>query len=290
MLQSTNDFKLKYNGRTLDLSKRTLLMGILNITPDSFFDGGRYKNIGKAIECAERMVRDGADIIDVGGESSRPGAAPVSVEEERKRVIPVIRKLAGRISVPISIDTYKARIAREAIDAGAGMINDISALRMDKEMVKVAAESGAPVCIMHMQGVPKNMQKRPRYRDVVEEIRKFFSQRITFCLDNGINESSIIIDPGIGFGKTVKHNLEILKNLYKFRSFGRPVLMGLSRKSFIGKVLGLEPDKRMEASVALNVWSVLSGASILRVHDVLETKRAVGMIESVMRGDKCKIP
>lgn len=288
-MDKKSGLKLRCNGRLLDLSKKTLLMGILNVTPDSFFDGGRYKSLDRAVECAERMVEDGADIIDVGGESSRPGAEPVPLDEERKRVIPVIRKIAKKVKVPISVDTCKAQIAREAVDSGAGIINDISAMRMDKGMVKVVRDYRVPVCLMHMQGVPGNMQRNPKYGNVVEEIRRFFRKQMAFCRDNGINENCIILDPGIGFGKTVSHNLEILKGLDKFRSFGRPVLMGLSRKSFIGKVLGLGPDRRKGVSVALNVWSMLNGASILRVHDVLETKRAVMMIETVIKGKKWKI-
>ena len=275
------DFKLSSKGHTLQLGKRTLIMGVLNVTPDSFYDGGRYSNLRKAVERALEMVEEGADIIDIGGESSRPGANSVEEKEELERVIPVIKKLLSRIKVPISIDTYKSGVAKKAIDAGASIVNDISALRMDEKMAKVIESSGVPVCLMHMQGTPRNMQRNPRYKDVVSEIFAFLRERIDFCEQAGIDIEKTIVDPGIGFGKTVLHNLEILKNLDQFKSLGRPIMIGVSRKSLIGKVLQLKPEERLEGSLASAIWSMTKGASILRVHDVRETKRAVKMVEAI---------
>lgn len=275
------DFKLNFKGHTLQLGKRTLIMGILNVTPDSFYDGGRYNNAKQAVERALQMAEEGADIIDIGGQSSRPGANSVEEKEELERVIPVIKKLASRIKVPISIDTYKAGVAKKAIDAGASMVNDISALRMDEKMANIVRSIGVPVCLMHMQGTPRNMQKNPRYRDVVSEIFAFLKERIDFCEQAGIDIEKTIVDPGIGFGKTVLHNLEILKNLNQFKSLGRPIMVGVSRKSFIGKVLQLEPEERLEGSLASAIWCMIKGASILRVHDVRETKRAVKIVEAI---------
>jgi dihydropteroate synthase len=275
------DFRLNFKGRTVQLGKKMLIMGVLNVTPDSFYDGGRYSNSKQAVERALQMVEEGADIIDIGGESSRPGSNPVEEKEELERVIPVIKKLADKINVPISIDTYKAGVAKRAIDVGASMVNDISALRMDEKMANVVRSSEVPVCLMHMQGTPRNMQKNPRYKDVVSEIFAFLKERIEFCEQAGINIERTIVDPGIGFGKTVLHNLEILKNLDQFKSLGRPIMIGVSRKSFMGKVLQLEPEERLEGSLASTVWCMMKGASILRVHDVRETKRAVTMVEAI---------
>ncbi len=275
------DFKLSSKGHTLQLGKRTLIMGVLNVTPDSFYDGGRYSNLKQAVERALQMVEEGADIIDIGGESSRPGAKSVEEKEELERVIPVIKKLSSRIKALISIDTYKSGVAKKAIDVGASIVNDISALRMDEKMAKVVESSGVPVCLMHMQGTPRNMQRNPRYKDVVSEIFAFLRERIDFCEQAGIDIEKTIVDPGIGFGKTVLHNLEILKNLDQFKSLGRPIMIGVSRKSLIGKVLQLEPEERLEGSLASAIWSMTKGASILRVHDIRETKRAVKMVEAI---------
>ncbi|MCJ7646451.1 dihydropteroate synthase [bacterium] len=275
------DFKLNFKGHTLQLGKRVLVMGILNVTPDSFYDGAKYNNPKQAVERALQMAEEGVDIIDIGGESSRPGANSVEEKEELERVIPVIKKLASRIKVPISIDTYKAGVAKKAIDAGASMVNDISALRMDEKMANIVRSSGVPVCLMHMQGTPRKMQRNPRYKDVVSEIFAFLKERIDFCEQAGIDIEKTIVDPGIGFGKTVLHNLEILKNLDQFKSLGRPIMVGVSRKSFIGKVLQLEPEERLEGSLASAIWCMMKGASILRVHDVKETKRAVKIVEAI---------
>ncbi|MBI3994494.1 MAG: dihydropteroate synthase [Nitrospirae bacterium] len=258
-------------------------MGILNVTPDSFSDGGLFLKTDDAIRRAEALVEEGADLIDVGGESSRPGADPVPAEEEIRRVVPVIEHLSKRLSVPISIDTSKAGVALRAIAAGARIINDISALRFDPEMAPLAAETGAPVVLMHMQGTPKEMQARPVYTDVVREITAFFKSRIRFAERSGIARDRILLDPGIGFGKTTEHNLEILARLSEFRSLGRPVLIGPSRKSFIGRVLDLPAAERLEGTAAAVAAGILHGASIVRVHDVRAMVRVARMVEAIER-------
>ena len=261
-------FNIRCGRRILNLNKRPYIMGILNVTPDSFSDGGHYLTINSSVECARRMAEEGADIIDIGGESSRPGAEPVPLEVELERVIPVIKKLSDKIDILISIDTYKAKVAKEALKAGASIINDISGLRFDPMMAKIAAEAGCPVIIMHMKGTPRDMQRRPAYKDVVKEITAFFKERIAFAVKNGIKRNKIIIDPGIGFGKTVRHNLEIIKRLKEFRKLGVPILIGPSRKSFIGRILNEPVDKRLEGTAAVVAISIANGANIVRVHDV----------------------
>lgn len=267
---------------------KTILMGILNVTPDSFYDGGRYNSLDKAILHAERMITDGADIIDVGGESTRPGAESISLEEELGRVIPVIKELARRFpGISISVDTYKSEVARIAIDNGATIVNDISGLRFDSEMVKVISKNKVSVVIMHMQGTPKTMQLKPYYRDVVTEINAFFTERIRYCLNEGIEQDKIIIDPGIGFGKTTEHNLTILRHLDRFKSLNKPILIGTSRKSFIGRILGTEEaplvaEERLEGSLATYVWCVIKGAKILRVHDVKEARAVIKLVERLL--------
>ncbi len=274
-------FKIFCGIHCLRLGEKVHIMGVLNVTPDSFSDGGRFNRPDKALEHAQQMVSDGADIIDVGGESSRPGAKKITVDEELRRVIPVIKKLAKIVSVPISIDTCKASVAQQALDNGASIINDISAMRMDKAMVEIAAIKNAPVILMHMQGIPQNMQKSPSYNDVVSEIISFLDERINFVRSKGVKAKNIIIDPGIGFGKTTKHNLQILKRLKEFRSLGRPVLIGASRKSFIGNILDSGVNERLDGSLAANIWSIENGAHILRVHDVRQTYRAVTVIKKI---------
>lgn len=263
------------------LSERTCVMGVLNVTPDSFSDGGRFFDKKTAVAHAIQMVEDGADIIDIGGESTRPSAEPVSEEDEKKRVLPVIDKLAGQIGVPISIDTYKTGIARAALDAGAAMVNDISGLSFDPEMAGLAAARKTPVVIMHMQGTPRNMQKNPRYESLIGEITGFLSGRAEAAESAGVAADRIIIDPGIGFGKTVEHNLEIVKRLKEFTSLGYPVMIGVSRKSFIGKVLGTEVDERLEGTSAAVACSVIGGASLVRVHDVKEMFRVTRLADAV---------
>jgi len=269
-------------GRQLNLS-RPLIMGILNVTPDSFSDGGRFDTVDKAVEHTLLMEADGADIIDIGGESSRPGSEPVSEKDELARVIPIIRAMKKHVKTPISIDTYKAEIARAALDEGAEIVNDISALRFDPAMAGVIAEKKAPLILMHMLGVPRDMQKNPEYKDCVAEIIEFFKERVAFCIDTGIDKSKIIIDPGIGFGKRLSDNIEILVKIGKFRELNLPVLVGVSRKSFIGMLhpSGNLPDQRMGGSIAATVAAILNGADIVRVHDVAETVEALKVIQAL---------
>jgi len=267
----------------LDLGRRTLIMGILNVTPDSFSDGGLFPEVDTAVGYAERMATEGADIIDIGGESSRPGAGPVPAEVEMDRVLPVIEKLAETIEVPISIDTCKSSVARHALDVGACIVNDISALRSDPDMASVVAEARVPVVLMHMKGTPKDMQLDPRYDSLISEIISFLRARIQAAVDTGISPNQIIIDPGIGFGKTVPHNLEIIRRLREFKSLGKPILIGTSRKSFIGKVLGLPVDDRLEGTAATVAIAIANGADIVRVHNVKEMARVVRMTDAIVR-------
>ncbi|HXG52614.1 MAG TPA: dihydropteroate synthase [candidate division Zixibacteria bacterium] len=269
---------------TVDLDRRTAVMGILNVTPDSFYDGGRRTDPAKAVDDALRLVEAGADIVDVGGESTRPGAHPVSVEEELARVLPVIRGLRRSAAVPISIDTYKAEVARAALAEGADIINDISALRFDDAMAALAAAEEVPVVLMHMQGTPQTMQKEPRYGDVVAEVRAFLAERMRTALAAGIAERNLIVDPGIGFGKTLEHNLALLRGLPALASLGAPLLVGVSRKAFIGRILGLEAGERLEGSLAAAAAAVLAGARIVRAHDVLATRRAVAIADAIRYG------
>lgn len=276
-------WKIKAGRFTLDLGKRTYLMGILNITPDSFSDGGRFYHPARAIEHALRLERDGADIIDIGGESTRPEAGPVTVEEELKRVIPVIKILGKRLRTPISVDTRKARVAREAIEAGATMVNDVSGLRHDPEMKKVVAHYRLPLVLMHMKGAPRTMQRNPRYKSLISEITDYLEKCIELALEAGISRENTIIDPGIGFGKTLEHNLAILRNLQEFRVLGRPILVGTSRKSFIGKLLNLDAGERIYGTVSSSCLAVMNGANILRIHDVKEVKQAVRMMDAIIK-------
>jgi len=256
------------------------IMGILNVTPDSFSDGGKYISVDRAVERAREMVKEGADIIDIGGESSRPFSEPVSEEEEMRRVLPVIEELQ-ELKVPISIDTYKPRVAQEALKRGVSIVNDIYGLRKDG-MAEVVRDYDAAVVIMHMKGEPKNMQLNPNYEDTIGEIAKFLRERVKFTLSKGIKEEKIIIDPGIGFGKRVEDNLRILKYLDSFKSLGFPILLGASRKSYMGKLLNLPVEERLESTIASDVIAVLNGASIIRVHDVKENLRAIRMEEKIM--------
>ncbi len=265
-------------GKNILKFNRTLVMGILNVTPDSFSDGNLFLDPNKAIKHAKQMVKEGADIIDIGGESTRPGSDAVSEEEELRRVSQIIKKLKDEIKVPISIDTYKPRVAEECIKLGAGIINDINGLR-NEEMIKVAARYKVPVVVMHMKGSPKTMQKNLEYKDVIKEIKQFFGQQIKKAKKAGIKD--MIIDPGIGFGKTTGHNLEILKNLSKFKDLGCPILVGPSRKSFIGNITRLPVNERLEGTLAAISIAVINGANIVRVHDVKECKRAAMVADAV---------
>jgi dihydropteroate synthase len=260
----------------LSLARRPRLMGILNVTPDSFSDPGDSFDSEVAVRQAWQMVEEGAGIIDVGGESTRPGAEGLPLEEELRRVIPVIRALVeGGLPVPISIDTYKAEVATRALEAGAFMVNDISALRMDPGMVGVLRDADCPVCLMHMLGEPRTMQENPVYRNVVEDIYAFFVERLSWAVEQGIPERNLIIDPGIGFGKTLAHNLELIRNLASFRSLGRPVLLGVSRKAFLGALLGLaEPKDRVLGTAVVSAMASMLDVDILRVHDVAENAQA----------------
>jgi dihydropteroate synthase len=266
-------------GKVVDLT-HPVVMGILNVTPDSFSDGGRFSDLGLALEHALRMVEEGAAIIDVGGESTRPGSAEVSAEEELTRVVPVIEHLAPRIPVPISVDTSKPVVMRAAVEAGAGMINDVYALRRE-DAVETAARLGVPVCLMHMQGEPKSMQQQPVYQDVVNEVYGFLQERMAACMAAGIKRERIVIDPGFGFGKSLAHNLSLLKHLDQFSPLEVPLLAGMSRKSMVGAVLDVPLDGRLIGSVTAAVIAAQRGASILRVHDVSETVQALRMVRAV---------
>ena len=260
----------------LDLSRRPRVMGILNITPDSFSDPGDHFDTGVAVEAAWRMVDEGADLIDVGGESTRPGSDRVTAEEEMGRVLPVIKALAGSLPVPISIDTYRASVAAAALEAGAFMVNDVSALRMDPGLADVVRDAGCPVVLMHMLGEPKTMQDDPVYDDVVEDLYTFFAERLTHAVERGIPEEHLMIDPGIGFGKTLTHNLELIRGLENFRSLGRPIVLGASRKRFLGDILGLpEAKERINGTVATSVIAALADVDVVRVHDVRENVEAI---------------
>ena len=266
----------------IDMTCRTVLMGIVNVTPDSFYDGGKRFDSAKAAADGIEMIETGAEILDIGGESTRPGARPVPVEEELRRVLPVIRELRRSVSTPISIDTYKAAVARAALDAGADIVNDISALRFDPGMAALAAGEQVPIILMHMQGIPRTMQVEPHYGNVVREVSDFLAHRIRHATEAGLSKEQIVIDPGIGFGKTLQHNLALLRGLPSLASLGQPVLVGVSRKAFIGKVLDAAgPQERLEGSLAAAVAAALGGANILRVHDVKETHRALRVADAI---------
>lgn len=260
------------------------IMGVVNVTPDSFSDGGRFLAAEDALTQALALVREGAAIVDIGGESTRPGSEPVPAAEELERVLPVIEALADRVGVPISVDTTKAEVARRALAAGASLINDVSALRSDAGMLEVVAEAGCPVCLMHMKGQPKTMQDEPRYDSVVDEVLRFLEERMAFALANGLREDQIMVDPGIGFGKTVEHNLALLRDLHRFTVLGRPVVLGASRKRFLGAILGAEPGERIIGTVVTTVVGLLAGAHVFRVHDVKPNFEALRVAQAVLEG------
>lgn len=259
-------------------------MGILNVTPDSFSDGGRYTSISLAVEKAIDMEAAGASIIDIGGESTRPGSRPISLEEELLRVLPVIKEIRRHSNIAISIDTSKAEVMEAAVKSGANMVNDVWALRLPNALSMVSS-LGVPVCLMHMQATPATMQHHPNYGDVVDEVKHFFDQRINACVKAGIALNNIIIDPGFGFGKSLDNNLCLLKNLAQFETVGRPILVGLSRKSMLGHILNKKVDERTEASVAAALLAVTKGASIVRVHDVAETVDALTIFNALQDVD-----
>jgi dihydropteroate synthase len=275
---------LDCGGRVLDLS-RTAIMGILNITPDSFSDGGIFLSHDAAVARALAMVEEGADLVDVGGESTRPGAQAVPVQEELDRVIPVIEAIARAVPVPISIDTSKPEVMHAAVTAGAGFINDVRALR-ESGAVETAAALQVPVCLMHMQGEPRSMQQHPVYSDIAIEVRDFLQKRIDVCIAAGIPRQRIVLDPGFGFGKTADHNLDLLRRLGVLRALGMPILVGLSRKSMIGTLFELPVTQRLHASVALALIAVQNGATIVRVHDVRATREAIRTLEAVYSGTR----
>ncbi len=282
---------LKIGCKEFELGKRTIIMGVLNITPDSFSDGGEHFSVDDAVKHAFSMEKNGADIIDIGGESTRPGATSISVKEEMDRIIPVIEQIIGEISVPISIDTYKSEIAKNALDLGVDMINDISALQVDKNLAGIVAEYEVPICLMHMKGNPKSMQINPVYDDVVKEIYDFLKERAEFALFCNIKKENIIVDPGIGFGKRtggeIEDNCEILRRLYELKDLGFPIMIGASRKKFIVNVCGdddpLPVSDRLEGSLAAACLAVANGADIVRVHDVKETRRCVDLVDCIIR-------
>lgn len=262
-------------------------MGVLNVTPDSFFDRGLYLDLDKAIQQGEHLIEEGAELIDIGGESSRPGSKSVALDVELKRVVPVLKKLIKRFpKIQYSIDTQKSEVAYSALSEGATIINDISSLQNDSKMIAVVKKFNPILILMHMQGSPLNMQKFPFYKNAVKEIKDFLKERIKWAMQNGVPKTNLWIDPGIGFGKNLKHNLDILKNLKDFLSLKCPLVLGCSRKSFIGFILGgkespYPPEERLEGSLAAAAWGYLEGASILRVHDVLETKRTIRVLQAI---------
>lgn len=273
--------RLQCGRHLLDLDG-PVVMGVLNVTPDSFSDGGRFFDLPAALAQAERLAEEGAAIIDVGGESTRPGAAPVTVEEELRRVVPVVERLAGSLVVPVSVDTRTPAVMREVLAAGASMINDVTALRTPGALEAVAA-SGAAVCLMHMQGEPQTMQNEPHYGDVLGEVREFLRERVAACVAAGIARTRLVIDPGFGFGKTLEHNLELLRGLHAIAAEGLPVLAGLSRKRMIGALTGRGEGDRLAGSVALAVMAALNGASIVRAHDVRETVDALRIVAAIRK-------
>ncbi|MBN2356376.1 dihydropteroate synthase [candidate division KSB1 bacterium] len=267
----------------LPLRQRTLIMGILNVTPDSFSDGGQYDHPQRAVACGVCMAAEGADIIDVGGESTRPGAEPVSEAEEKRRILPVIRTLRKKVNIPISIDTYKSGIAREAIAAGADIINDISGLTFDAQMASLAAETGVGLVIMHIKGTPRDMQKNPHYEDVMAEMIAYLKRQRDYAISAGVRKEQLAVDPGIGFGKRLQDNFTILAELTRLQALALPILIGPSRKSFIGQTLDLPPTQRLEGTAAAVTASILHGADIIRVHDVKEMKRVALIADAINR-------
>jgi dihydropteroate synthase len=279
-----SDYKINCGGKVLDLGSRTHIMGILNVTPDSFSDGGHYADATRALTHARAMAAAGADIIDIGGESTRPGAAPVADEEELRRIIPLIERLSAELAVPISVDTYKSSVAKKAIEAGARIVNDISGLRFSPDMADVVAGSGAAVIIMHIKGTPRDMQQNPVYDDVVGEVLAYFEEGIGIAVKAGVDREKIFIDPGIGFGKKLEHNLAILDRLDEFQALGRPIVLGTSRKKFIGTVLDVPaPELRVDGTAATVALGIERGARVVRVHDVARMAQVAKMTDAILR-------
>ena len=270
-----------FGPHTYDFSKRTHIMGILNVTPDSFSDGGKFYDQERAVRRGVEMAEEGADFIDVGGESTRPGSEPISLDEELRRVLPVIGPLAKEVSVPISVDTYKSEVAARVLDAGAVIVNDISGLHFDGRMADVVAQHGASIVLMHIKGTPRTMQQNPEYEDVVGEICGYLGVGVRLAEQKGVRQ--IFVDPGIGFGKKLEHNIEIFRNLAEFQRFGYPVLIGPSRKSFIGAVLDLPVEERLEGTAAAVAVSIAHGAHVVRVHDVKQMKRVAKVVDALLK-------
>jgi dihydropteroate synthase len=277
--------------RTLEFTPRALVLGIVNVTPDSFSDGGRHATTDQAVGHGLELARQGADLLDVGGESTRPGAEPVPLEEELRRVLPVVEQLAVQAGVPLSVDTYKAEIARECLAAGAHIVNDVTGLCGDPAMPEVVRSFGAGAIVMHMQGTPQTMQRDPHYEDVVLDIGRFFEERLRELSAFGIAPERVALDPGIGFGKTEEHNLLLLARLEEFQRFGRPVCLGVSRKGFLGRRVGRKTEHRLAASLAAACWAVSRGATqLLRVHDVEETRDAVTVLAAIREAARQRQP
>jgi dihydropteroate synthase len=276
MMLRAGPYQLQFPGKTL-------IMGVVNVTPDSFSDGGRFFSTENAVQHALELARQGADILDIGGESTRPKATPVPAAEEMKRIVPVIERLMELVSIPISVDTMKPSVAKEAVRAGASIVNDVAANRQDPAMWETVAQSGAAYVCMHMQGTPENMQENPSYLDVTREVNEFFGERIETLEKHGIGRERVILDPGIGFGKKLEHNLQLLQQLESFTKWGCPLLLGVSRKSFIGKLTGAQSvEERLAGSLACASLGVKAGVNIIRTHDVQATRQAVRMTEAVL--------
>jgi len=284
------DVLFRVKSRALPVGRRAWIMGIVNATPDSFSDGGLALDPQRAVARGLALAEDGADIIDIGGESTRPGAEPVPAAEEIRRVLPVVQGLRKRTAALLSVDTTKAEVAEAVLDEGADIINDVSSFRLDPRILTLAARHGAGFVLMHMQGVPRTMQVQPRYDDVVAEVKAFLAERIDVAEAYGLSRESIIVDPGIGFGKRQRDNLALLAGLRALTELGRPVLVGVSRKSFIGKILDSPPEDRLEGTIAAAVVSLVNGAAILRVHDVKAVSRAVRVAEAILAGADGVIP
>ncbi len=278
--------KYKFGEKEYDLASRTYVMGVLNVTPDSFSDGGKYFDLEQAVVQGLKLAEDGADFIDVGGESTRPGSEPVLVEEEIRRVVPVIKALSEKVNVPLSIDTYKSDVADAALQAGAVIVNDVSAMTFDAKMASVAVKYRASIILMHMKGAPKTMQENPVYENVTKEVKQFLSERLFAAKEAGIEQ--MIVDPGIGFGKKFEHNIQLLRELKSFTSFGYPLLAGPSRKAFLGAILHLPANERIEGTAAVVTSAILNGANIIRVHDVKEMKR-VAMVADALKSKNTQV-
>ena len=281
---SRRRFTLRAGAHELALGGRTLIMGIVNVTPDSFSDGGAFLDPAAAVEHGLRLAAEGADILDVGGESTRPGAAPVPLEEELRRVVPVVRGLAARCAVPVSVDTTKAAVARAALAEGAAIVNDVSALRFDPALGPAVAAAGAALVLMHMRGEPRTMQQGPRYDDLLGEVRAELAAALARAAAAGVDPARTIVDPGIGFGKSLEHNLELLERLGELEALGRPVLVGPSRKSFIGRITGAPPGERVEGTIAACCLAAARGAHVVRVHDVAAVRRGLAVADAILAG------